>query len=234
MPVIEVVIPAPEPPPPPPAPPQDDSCTLDAAFVADVTVPDGTLFQATQAINKVWRMRNTGTCTWDTTSVLRFVGGFRMGAPQSRRPRRSHRPGRHGRHCRERIRPGTGRGVPGCMAARLRPGRHVLRPEDHRGDPGGRRAARAAAAAAAGPAAPRAPEAGEHQVLGRAHESRRRWLHEGALGGRQRPERALLRRPPLEGCGWARQQEAVPQELDELPAAGGRSVRPHPGDGRSA
>lgn len=88
VPVIQVIVPTPAPAPvPPPAPvaptpiPASNSCTLDAAFVADVTIPDGTSVGATQALNKVWRMRNTGTCTWDNSSVLRFVGGFKMAAP---------------------------------------------------------------------------------------------------------------------------------------------------------
>ncbi len=39
-------------------------CTDDAQFVTDVTVPDGTVLVARQAFNKIWRIRNTGTCPW--------------------------------------------------------------------------------------------------------------------------------------------------------------------------
>jgi hypothetical protein len=77
-PIIQVIQPTPAAPTPEPTP---DTCTLDAAFVADVTVPDGTVVMPSQAVNKVWRLRNTGTCTWDNTTVLRFVGGFQLGAP---------------------------------------------------------------------------------------------------------------------------------------------------------
>ena len=34
-------------------------------FVADVTVPDGTVFKPREKFNKVWRVKNTGTCAWD-------------------------------------------------------------------------------------------------------------------------------------------------------------------------
>lgn len=84
VPVIQVIIPTPAAAPTPVVPtpaPAPESCTLNAAFVADVTVPDGAQFGPGQAINKVWRLRNSGTCSWDGTSVLKFVGGFQMSAP---------------------------------------------------------------------------------------------------------------------------------------------------------
>jgi hypothetical protein len=34
-------------------------------FVADVTIPDGTVMQPYQKFYKVWRIQNTGTCPWD-------------------------------------------------------------------------------------------------------------------------------------------------------------------------
>ena len=57
-------------------------CTADAVFVADVTVPDGTEFTAGEAIDKTWRFRNSGTCTWATGYGLVFAGGEQMGAPE--------------------------------------------------------------------------------------------------------------------------------------------------------
>ncbi len=53
-------------------------CTNNAAFVADVTVPDGTQWQQNQAFNKIWRVQNSGTCTWNASYQLVFVNGERM------------------------------------------------------------------------------------------------------------------------------------------------------------
>jgi len=58
---------------------RDTGCTLDAAFVADVTVADGTVVQPNQSLPKTWRVRNTGTCDWQAGSSLAFVGGESMG-----------------------------------------------------------------------------------------------------------------------------------------------------------
>ncbi|HLO15367.1 MAG TPA: NBR1-Ig-like domain-containing protein, partial [Anaerolineales bacterium] len=38
-----------------------------AAFVADVSIPDGTLFSPGFQFTKVWRLKNVGTCTWTTS-----------------------------------------------------------------------------------------------------------------------------------------------------------------------
>lgn len=54
------------------------ACTNAAAFVTDVTVPDGTALAAGQTFNKIWRVRNTGTCTWGTGYQFVFVGGESM------------------------------------------------------------------------------------------------------------------------------------------------------------
>jgi hypothetical protein len=37
-----------------------------AAFVADVTVPDGTNFAPGTTFVKTWRLKNNGSCTWTT------------------------------------------------------------------------------------------------------------------------------------------------------------------------
>ncbi len=79
VPVIQVIQPTPGPVTPTPEP-TPNTCTLDAAFVADVTIPDGTMLMPTEVVNKVWRLRNTGTCAWENVTVLKFVGGFQMGA----------------------------------------------------------------------------------------------------------------------------------------------------------
>lgn len=58
-------------------------CTDFAAFVADMTVPDYTRFTPGETFTKTWRLRNNGTCTWDSSYRLVFVEGDRMGADES-------------------------------------------------------------------------------------------------------------------------------------------------------
>ena len=56
--------------------------TCDSAqFVADVTVPDGTLFVPGAAFTKTWRLKNIGSCTWSTAYAIVFYSGTKMGAP---------------------------------------------------------------------------------------------------------------------------------------------------------
>ncbi len=59
----------------------DTSC-LQAAFIADVTVPDGTHMEKGEAFVKTWRLRNSGTCDWPADTVLTLVSS-EMGGPQS-------------------------------------------------------------------------------------------------------------------------------------------------------
>lgn len=61
-------------------PPPPGSCTDKAAFVADVTVPDNTVFAPNTAFTKTWSIKNVGTCTWTTSYKLIFVSGSQMGA----------------------------------------------------------------------------------------------------------------------------------------------------------
>jgi len=53
-------------------------CANNAAFIADVTVPDGTAFQPNQQFNKIWRVQNVGSCTWNPKYQLVSLGGERM------------------------------------------------------------------------------------------------------------------------------------------------------------
>jgi len=59
----------------------EGECSLNAAWVADVTVPDDTQFEPGAAFVKTWRVRNTGSCDWETGAKLVFVSGDAMGAP---------------------------------------------------------------------------------------------------------------------------------------------------------
>jgi hypothetical protein len=54
-------------------------CENDSAFVADISVPDGSHFAQGAAFSKTWRLRNDSVCTWTTAYTLRFVSGEAMG-----------------------------------------------------------------------------------------------------------------------------------------------------------
>jgi Ig-like domain-containing protein len=55
-----------------------------AQFVADVTVPDGTRYNPDATFQKTWRLRNIGTCSWNSTDVsMIFDSGSQLGAPAS-------------------------------------------------------------------------------------------------------------------------------------------------------
>jgi hypothetical protein len=54
-----------------------------ASYVADVTIPDGTVIQPGASFLKTWRIRNSGTTTWTTDYTLRFVSDDRMDGPAS-------------------------------------------------------------------------------------------------------------------------------------------------------
>lgn len=38
---------------------------LNSKFVADITIPDGTVMKPGEKFTKAWRVQNTGTCPWD-------------------------------------------------------------------------------------------------------------------------------------------------------------------------
>jgi hypothetical protein len=54
-----------------------------AQFIADVTVPDGTVYAPGVAFAKTWRLKNVGTCTWTTSYAMVFETGEKMGGPDS-------------------------------------------------------------------------------------------------------------------------------------------------------
>jgi hypothetical protein len=67
-----------------------DSCHNNT-FVADVTIPDGTVFnddagrggRPGDEFQKIWRVQNTGSCRWDEGYVLAYVGGDQALQPHS-------------------------------------------------------------------------------------------------------------------------------------------------------
>jgi hypothetical protein len=61
------------------AAPTSSTPTCDmAAFIADVTIPDGTVILGGNTFTKTWRLRNDGTCTWNSTYQVAFFSGAQM------------------------------------------------------------------------------------------------------------------------------------------------------------
>jgi hypothetical protein len=51
------------------------------AYLADITIPDGTLFTPGSAFIKTWRIKNSGTCDWKDGTQLVFADGEQMSGP---------------------------------------------------------------------------------------------------------------------------------------------------------
>lgn len=59
----------------PPAAPQPVTLCDAAAYVSDVSVPDGMIFAPGTQFTKTWRLKNIGTCAWTSAYSLVFVRG---------------------------------------------------------------------------------------------------------------------------------------------------------------
>lgn len=64
-------------------PTNEPGCTDQAAFVSDVTVPDGTIFNAGESFTKTWRVNNIGTCAWNSDYTIVYSSGEKSTAPDS-------------------------------------------------------------------------------------------------------------------------------------------------------
>jgi hypothetical protein len=54
------------------------ACTDAAKFLADVSVPDNSVIAANAPFNKIWRLKNTGSCTWDNSYLVHYISGATM------------------------------------------------------------------------------------------------------------------------------------------------------------
>jgi hypothetical protein len=52
-----------------------------AAFIKDITIPDGSIITPGGAFTKTWRIKNVGTCSWTPSYALVFISGDGMNAP---------------------------------------------------------------------------------------------------------------------------------------------------------
>jgi hypothetical protein len=59
----------------------EPTCVPNAAFVEDVTIPPNTAFPPGARMEKVWQVRNSGTCAWGVGYELVLVEGDSLGAP---------------------------------------------------------------------------------------------------------------------------------------------------------
>ncbi|HET9913176.1 MAG TPA: NBR1-Ig-like domain-containing protein, partial [Anaerolineales bacterium] len=64
-----------------------------AEFIADVTIPPGTIMTPSQQFTKTWRLKNAGSCVWTTSYRLAFFSGEQMGAVSSAQVPREVAPG---------------------------------------------------------------------------------------------------------------------------------------------
>jgi hypothetical protein len=58
----------------------EPACLLQATFLSDITVPPGTIVAPEARVDKVWHVRNSGTCAWGVGYELALVSGDDLGA----------------------------------------------------------------------------------------------------------------------------------------------------------
>ena len=70
------------------------ACQDGLRFLADITVPDGTIVAPGESIDKQWQVENSGTCNWNERYRLRRISGPSLEAPdeQALYPARSGTP----------------------------------------------------------------------------------------------------------------------------------------------
>jgi pSer/pThr/pTyr-binding forkhead associated (FHA) protein len=57
------------------------TCTPNAELVKHISIADGTVIEPGGRIDKVWKVKNTGSCTWGEGYFLVFYSGDQMQAP---------------------------------------------------------------------------------------------------------------------------------------------------------
>jgi hypothetical protein len=57
-------------------------CENNFEFIEDLTIPDGTTISTGVTVDKQWLVKNSGTCNWDSTYRLKWIGGDPLGAAQ--------------------------------------------------------------------------------------------------------------------------------------------------------
>jgi hypothetical protein len=63
--------------------PTPETACYASAYISDVTIPDYSQVAPGEVFSKTWLLENTGTCAWDPTYRMGFVGGYDMaGSPK--------------------------------------------------------------------------------------------------------------------------------------------------------
>jgi hypothetical protein len=63
-----------------------------AEFISE-TIPDDTEYDGGDTFTKTWRLKNIGTCTWNTDYEVVYASGDKMGGPSSKKLTQSVAPG---------------------------------------------------------------------------------------------------------------------------------------------
>lgn len=57
-------------------------CTNNLTFIDDITIEDGILISPGFSIDKQWLVQNSGSCNWDSTYRLKWIGGDTLSAAE--------------------------------------------------------------------------------------------------------------------------------------------------------
>ena len=55
-------------------------CSDDLLFIDDLTIPDGTVVNSGEILDKHWQVENSGSCNWDMRYRMKLVAGAGLGA----------------------------------------------------------------------------------------------------------------------------------------------------------
>jgi hypothetical protein len=56
-------------------------CSNGLSFIRDVTIPDGTVVNPGELLDKRWDVHNSGSCNWDQRYRVKLIAGPGMGMP---------------------------------------------------------------------------------------------------------------------------------------------------------
>lgn len=62
--------------------PTEGACTNNLTFIGDATIPDDTVIVPGASVDKQWLVQNSGSCDWDSSYGLKWIGGDTLGAEQ--------------------------------------------------------------------------------------------------------------------------------------------------------
>ncbi|GAB4526292.1 MAG: hypothetical protein Fur0018_11480 [Anaerolineales bacterium] len=57
-------------------------CQTRLHYLEDLSLPDGSLVQPGELLDKRWAVENDGSCNWDESYSLRWIAGPTLGAPE--------------------------------------------------------------------------------------------------------------------------------------------------------